>query len=212
MTLSNLHLGVNWLLPATIGYISPAKPAEATKWNVNTIKGFPLPIYNISAVETAVCLYSGEEDEVVLKFLLWNLCYMCQTSYVWEQLQQIEVIFVMNWADYLWAVHATVQSRIFYFPVSWNCHEINNVQSCLKHSVRGRCELCIHHDRASLPILSTPPTSPSQVLLALENKNKTWVLYIDGYWGSFPEELMNIHVHQDKFFPHNVQVFVHISK
>jgi len=44
-------------------------------------------MYNISAIEIAVCLFSGEEDKVILKFLLWNLCYMCQSSYVWEQLQ-----------------------------------------------------------------------------------------------------------------------------
>jgi Ser/Thr protein kinase RdoA (MazF antagonist) len=37
---------------------------------MNTFKGCRLPIYNISAVENAVYLFSGEEGEVVLKFLL----------------------------------------------------------------------------------------------------------------------------------------------
>jgi len=34
---------------------------------MNALKGCPLPMYNISAFEIAVCLFSGEE---ILKFLL----------------------------------------------------------------------------------------------------------------------------------------------
>jgi hypothetical protein len=37
---------------------------------VNALKGCALPMYNVSAVEIAVCLFCGEEDKVVLKFLL----------------------------------------------------------------------------------------------------------------------------------------------
>jgi hypothetical protein len=51
-------------------YISLAKPAEASKGNMNALKRYPLPMYDIFAVETAVYLFSGEEDKVILKFLL----------------------------------------------------------------------------------------------------------------------------------------------
>jgi hypothetical protein len=37
---------------------------------MNALKGCALPMCNISAVEIAVCLFSGEEDKVILKFLL----------------------------------------------------------------------------------------------------------------------------------------------